>query len=67
MALPVDEIGLVAGIVDTLKVLFGEGPLGQFIIYALSVVTLITFIGNMVSWTMGSSRAAAEGGKEGEL
>lgn len=67
MALPVDEIGLVAGIVDTLKVLFGEGPLGQFIIYALGVVTLITFIGNMVSWTMGSSRAAAEAGKEGEL
>lgn len=67
MALPVDEIGLVAGIVDTLKVLFGEGHLGQFIIYALGVVTLITFIGNMVSWTMGSSRAAAEGDKEGEL
>ncbi|MEZ9144297.1 APC family permease [Vibrio sp. 10N.286.52.C3] len=67
MALPVDEIGLVAGIVDTLKVLFGEGPLGQFIIYVLGVVTLITFIGNMVSWTMGSSRAAAEAGKEGEL
>ncbi|MDR9828717.1 APC family permease [Vibrio sp. FNV 38] len=67
MALPVDEIGLVAGIVDTLKVLFGEGPLGQFMVYALGVVTLITFIGNMVSWTMGSSRAAAEAGKEGEL
>ncbi len=67
MALPVDEIGLAAGIVDTLKVLFGEGPLGQFIIYALGVVTLITFICNMVSWTMGSSRAGAEAGKEGEL
>lgn len=67
MALPVDEIGLVAGIVDTLKVLFGESPLGQFISYALGVVTVITFIGNMVSWTTGSSRAAAEAGKEGEL
>ncbi|MGL6312797.1 APC family permease [Vibrio sp. WXL103] len=67
MALPVDEIGLVAGIIDTLKVLFGDGPFGQFMTYALGIVTLITFIGNMVSWTMGSSRAAAESAKEGEL
>ncbi|SHE48898.1 amino acid/polyamine/organocation transporter, APC superfamily (TC 2.A.3) [Vibrio gazogenes DSM 21264] len=67
MALPVKEVGLVAGIVDTLKVLFGDGELGQFMTYALGVVTLITFIGNMVSWTMGSSRAAAESAREGEL
>ncbi|MGR5120917.1 APC family permease [Vibrio astriarenae] len=67
MALPVEEIGLVAGIVDTLKVLFGDGALGQFMVYALGIVTLFTFVGNMVSWTMGSSRAAAEAAKEGEL
>ncbi len=67
MALPVDEVGLVAGIVDTLKVLFGDGAFGQFMTYALGIVTLITFIGNMVSWTMGSSRAAAESARDGEL
>ncbi|WP_427981663.1 APC family permease [Agarivorans sp.] len=67
MALPVDQLGLVAGIVDTLKVLFGDGAVGQFIIYALGIITLLTFIGNMVSWTMGSSRAAAQSAREGEL
>ncbi len=67
MALPVEEVGLVAGIVDTLKVLFGDGAFGQFMTYALGIVTLITFIGNMVSWTMGSSRAAAESARDGEL
>ncbi|UPW18210.1 APC family permease [Agarivorans sp. TSD2052] len=67
MALPVEEVGLVAGIIDALKVLFGNGPLGIFMTYALGVVTLLTFIGNMVSWTMGSSRAAAQSAKDGEL
>ncbi|PNH79409.1 APC family permease [Vibrio diazotrophicus] len=67
MALPVEEVGLVAGIIDTLKVLFGDGAFGQFMTYALGIVTLITFIGNMVSWTMGSSRAAAESALDGEL
>ncbi len=67
MALPVEEVGLVAGIVDTLKVLFGDGAFGQFMTHALGVVTRITFIGNMVSWTMGSSRAAAESARDGEL
>ncbi|WP_354622755.1 APC family permease [Psychromonas sp. MME2] len=66
-ALPVQDIGLVAGIVDTFKVLFGDGAFGQAITLMLGVMTLITFIGNMVSWTMGSSRAAAESAKEGEL
>ncbi len=67
MALPAEEVGLIAGIIDTLKVLFGDGAMGHFMTYTLGIVTLITFIGNMVSWTMGSSRAAAESAREGEL
>lgn len=67
LALPVEEIGLVSGIIDTLKTLFGDGAFGQFMVTSLGIVTLITFIGNMVSWTMGSSRAASESAKEGEL
>lgn len=67
MALPVEEVGLVTGIIDTLKVLFGDSAFGQLMTYSLGIVTLITFIGNMVSWTMGSSRAAAESARDGEL
>ncbi|MFM2479911.1 APC family permease [Celerinatantimonas sp. YJH-8] len=67
LALPVKEVGLVAGIVDTLKVLFGTDAWGQFMTDALGVMTLLTFIGNMVSWTMGSSRAASESARDGEL
>ena len=67
MALPSKEIGLVAGIIDTLKTLFGESALGQFGVQFIGTLALLTFIGNMVSWTMGASRAAAEAAVEGEL
>lgn len=67
MAMPVEQIGLVAGISDTLKNLFGEGATGQMLVSVVGAMVLLTFIGNMVTWTMGSSRAAAEAAKEGEL
>ena len=67
MALPVNDIGLVAGIIDTLRKLFGDSIVGSFMIYAVGTMALLTFIGNMVTWTMGASRAAAEAASEGEL
>ncbi len=67
MALPVKDIGLVAGLIDTFKTLFGGGAMGTAMVYVLGVCALLTLIGNMVSWTMGASRAAAEAAQEGEL
>ncbi|OAN10922.1 amino acid permease [Photobacterium jeanii] len=67
MALPVQDIGLVAGIIDTLRKLFGDSAFGSFMVYAIGTMALLTFIGNMVTWTMGASRAAAEAAGEGEL
>ncbi|MDN3684734.1 amino acid permease [Vibrio sinaloensis] len=67
MALPVESIGLVAGLIDTFKTLFGSGPLGTAMVYLFGTFALLTLIGNMVSWTMGASRAAAEAAQEGEL
>lgn len=67
MALPVKDIGLVAGLIDTFRTLFGGGTIGSVMVYVLGVCALLTLIGNMVSWTMGASRAAAEAAQEGEL
>lgn len=67
MALPVENIGLVAGLIDTFKTLFGGGTIGTAMVYILGICALLTLIGNMVSWTMGASRAAAEAAQEGEL
>ncbi|MEE4219182.1 MAG: APC family permease [Xanthomonadales bacterium] len=67
MALPVEEIGLVAGIISTLQTLFGDGTIGTFMVYAVGTLALLTFIANMVTWTMGASRAAMEAARTGEL
>lgn len=67
MALPIDQIGLVSGIVDTLKILLGESGLGGAIVIVLGVAALYSFLANMVTWTMGANRTAAEAAKESEL
>ncbi len=67
LALPVEDIGLVAGIVSTLRILFGDGAFGQAMVYGIGTLTLLTFIANMATWTMGASRAAMEAAQAGEL
>lgn len=67
VALPVDEVSLVAGLTDALTILFADLPYGQFWVLGLGILGLLTLISNMVSWTMGSSRTAAEAAQAGEL
>ena len=67
LALPVEEIGLVAGIISTLRILFGDGAFGQFMVYGIGILAMLTFIANMTTWTMGASRAAMEAAQAGEL
>ncbi|MFD2166325.1 APC family permease [Thalassotalea euphylliae] len=67
LALPVEEVGLVSGIISTLKTLFGEGTFGTAMVYIVGILALITFVANMVTWTMGASRAAMEAAQQGEL
>ncbi|MCL6417539.1 APC family permease [Aestuariirhabdus sp. Z084] len=67
LAMPVEDIGLVAGIIATLQTLFGDGAFGNFMVIFIGSLALATFIANMVTWTMGASRAAMEAAQEGEL
>ncbi len=67
MALPEGEVGLLSGVVDTLRILFADLSLGALMVKLVGGLTLLTLLGNMVAWTMGSSRAAAEASAEGEL
>ncbi len=67
MAVPVENIGLVSGIISTLRTLFGDSAFGQFMVYGIGSLALLTFIANMATWTMGASRAAMEAAQSGEL
>lgn len=66
-ALPIKEINLVSGIIDAMKIIFSESEFSRGILHVLCALTLFSFISNMVTWTSGSSRTAAEAALSGEL
>lgn len=67
MAIPLDQLSLVSGILDTFRTLFGDLSIGNALVYVLGVAALYTLVSNMVTWTMGANRSAAEAASEGGL
>ncbi len=67
MALPLDQLGLIGGIIDTLRAIFGASAAANVVVTLLGVAGLYTLLANMVTWTMGANRTAAEAAQEGEL
>jgi glutamate:GABA antiporter len=67
IALPVEQIGLIEGLLDSLHRLFDEYPWGSAFVTALGIGALFTFLANMVTWTIGANRSAAEAAKRGDL
>ena len=66
-AVPVDDIDLVEGLVDTFRQLFGESALGVVAALVLGVMVMLTFFSNCVTWAIGCCRAATEAAIDGEL
>lgn len=60
VALPVEQIGLIEGLLDSLHRLFDDYPWGGAFVTLLGIGALFTFLANMVTWTMGANRSAAE-------
>lgn len=67
MAVPLDDLGLVEGIIDTLKIIFGDSGVGGLIVTLLGLGALYTFLANMITWTIGANSTAAEAAKANEL
>jgi len=66
-AVPVGDIDLVEGLVDTLRLLFGSSALGVTAAFVLSIMVMLTFFSNCVTWAIGCCRAATEAAIDGEL
>ena len=66
-AVPVGEIDLVEGLVDTFRQLFGESALGSAAAMTLGLFALFTFFSNTATWSIGANRAAAQAAIDGEL
>jgi amino acid transporter len=67
MALSMDDLGLVSGLVDTFRSILGDSGFGDVAVYALGIAALYTFVTNMTTWSMGANRAAVEAAGDGEL
>lgn len=67
MALPVEQIGLIEGLLDSLHKVFDGLPGGEALVTVLGIGALFTFFANMVTWTMGANRSAAEAADRGDL
>lgn len=66
-AIPVEDINLVEGLVDTLYLFFGGSEAGKAFAFALGVGVLFTFFSNAVTWAIGCNKSASEAAAEGEL
>ena len=64
LALPLAKIGLTEGLVDTFKAIFGGGSI---FVWVLAAGAMATYFGNMVTWTLGANKAAAEVASAGEM
>jgi amino acid transporter len=67
LALPLENLSLIEGMVETFEAIFGSTGAGEVVVYALGIAALYTFFTNMTTWTMGANRAAAEAAHDGEL
>lgn len=65
--IPAGDINLVEGLVDTLRLLFGDSQLGHIAALTLGIFALFTFFSNATTWAIGANRAAAESAVDGEL
>ncbi|TFU05876.1 APC family permease [Polymorphobacter arshaanensis] len=67
LALPAHNIGLISGLTDTFRQLFGGGRAGDALVIVLGAMALYSFVANMVTWTIGANRSAAEAAGRGDL
>jgi glutamate:GABA antiporter len=63
-ALPLKDIGLIEGLLDTISKLFGGNRL---LILLVGIGALFSFIANLVTWSIGANRSAMAAASEGEL
>ncbi|KEI69831.1 APC family permease [Endozoicomonas elysicola] len=67
LALPLEELSLVGGMVQTYTILFGESGMGRLVTIILSLIAIFALFTYLIPWIMASSRAAAEAAKNSEM
>lgn len=67
LIIPADEISETEGLIDALRLGFGDSTLATVLVTALGVGALFCFFACLVPWTIGANLAAAESAQQGDL
>jgi glutamate:GABA antiporter len=67
VALPVGDIGLIEGLIDTIRSLFKGIPGAETITLLVGIGAIFSIIANLVTWSMGANRSAHAAAVDGEL
>lgn len=67
VALPVGDIGLIEGLLDTVASLLEGVPGAGAITLAVGCAAIFTILANLVTWSMGANRTAYAAAMDGEL
>lgn len=66
-ALPVDDIGLVDGLLATMETIMAPLPGSNILTTIIGLLIMFSLITNMVTWSIGANYAAAEAARSNEL
>ncbi|MGI2029622.1 APC family permease [Endozoicomonas acroporae] len=66
-ALPVEQIGLINGLLATLERIVAPLPGSDILLLILGLLIMFSLVANMVTWSIGANYAAAEAAHSGEL
>jgi glutamate:GABA antiporter len=67
VALPVGDIGLIEGLIDTIRSLLKDIPGADTLTLVVGLGAIFTIIANLVTWSMGANRSAHAAAVDGEL
>jgi len=67
VVIPLDNLGLISGIMDTFWAVFGDSGVGGVISFIFGLFALYAIFAQTVSWAIGTVRTSAQAGQDGEL
>lgn len=67
VALPIKDIGLIEGLLDTIGALFAGWPMKDALVMFVGMGAIFSIIANLVTWSMGANRTALAAAQDDEL
>lgn len=67
VVIPLDNLGLISGIMDSFWAVFGNSGIGGVIAFIFGLMALYAIFAQTVSWAIGTVRTSAQAGQDGEL